>query len=316
MIEIDFGRFNIHFTLSVYMRITNVRLRDDMVEKLDRIASSMLISRSELIRNAVGLYIKLIENLGTQLRTSTILLNEIRCRKIRGSIVLDLGNNTAITISSFSYGGAGEKPGDSIRAEYRTVGEIIARQALTEMLSRNIAPHTLIANFTCDIESGMKMLQGIAGIFKGWVDGDRIFVTGSEESLETIQTGISLSAVGVASVEDLESRAKSGERLWLIGEPILGEDLLKKSFPLSLKTIKRLSDMRKMGEVGDIITVRSDGVRRAIEYLADFSGNRVIYLTDDFPDTGCPSTALIASSKLDLQSLFNDENVQLIGELV
>ncbi len=316
MIEINFGNFNIPFTLSVYMRITNVRLRDDMIEKLDRIASSMLISRSEVIRNAVGLYIKLIENLGNQLRTSTILLNEIRCRKIRGSIVLDLGNNTAITISSFSYGGAGEKSGDSIKAEYRTVGEIIARQALTEMLSRNITPHTLIANFTCEIESGMKILQGITETFNGWVDGDRIFVTGSEESIKTIQTGISLSAVGVASIEDLDSRAKSGERIWLIGEPILGEDLLKKSFPLSLKTIKRLSDMRKMGEVGDIITVRSDGVRRAIEYLADFSGNRVIYLTDDFPDTGCPSTALIASSKLDLQSLFNEENVQLIGELV
>ncbi len=297
------------------MRITNVRLNEEMIEKLDRIASSMLISRSEVIRNAVGLYIKLIENLGVQLRTSAILLNEIKCRKIRGSVVLDLGNNTGITISSFSYGGVGEKPGDSVGAEYKTVGEIIARQALIEMLSKNITPYSLIVNFTCDMDSGIKMLRGITEIFQDWIDGDRIFVTGSEESIKTVQSGVSLSAVGVATIEDLGSRARSGEKIWLVGEPIMGEELLRKTSVISLSTVKELSDMRKDGRVGDIVPVRSDGVIRAVEYLADFSGNKVIYLNDEPADTGCPSTALVVSSDRDLDRIIR-EKVQLIGKLV
>lgn len=284
----------------VFMRITNVRLPEEMVEKLDRIASSMLMSRSEVIRHAISMYMILIEHLGEYVRPSTLLFRDLRVRKDRNSVIFDMGNNMAITIHSFSYGGIGEKELDSVKAGYDLVGEVISRQAIVEALSRNITPVSAIINFTCDLADGKKMLRPMYRNFeKVGVGGNRVYVTSSEELSGTVQSGVSLSLVGAGEPDFLENRAKSGDAVLYVGEPVHGMELVQSLEKIiSIETIQKLAGYRREGIVNEIVPVKSDGLNGALSYLASSSGNQLVI---ERPVTGMekggPATSLLISCK-------------------
>ncbi|HDM36248.1 MAG TPA: ribbon-helix-helix protein, CopG family, partial [Candidatus Syntrophoarchaeum butanivorans] len=114
------------------MEPINVRLPRKVIERVDDIASKNGLTRSEVLRQALTIYLSLLESVGdiSGIRGLKIKPAEIGATRRKGLLLLHLKNRQVIALGATSCGGIGEKPGDVLKMDGRTLGRIMARTAL------------------------------------------------------------------------------------------------------------------------------------------------------------------------------------------
>src|SRR3972149_4912246 len=110
------------------LKVINVRLSGKVVSDIDKLAAKHDLSRSEVIRQALVVYLHIIENVGTILRPITF---QVKPAKIdyarRGDVtILKVPTGHAIVVGSTSSGGVGPKTMDEIKVDGPTLGKFLA----------------------------------------------------------------------------------------------------------------------------------------------------------------------------------------------
>lgn len=269
------------------MRIVNLRLDERIVERIDEISSKLLISRSEVIRQALTLYISLIENIGFYFKPS-VFSPKLDIYEERNSIHVDLGNNLSLSVFSVVYGGIGEKKGDWLKARIERVAEIMAYQIEVESICRFIEPLAVEVSTGNELDYGMRFYRKFRDVFRG-----RVVFADSEDIARTDQSFFSAVVIGVRDMR-VKNVPKRGDRLFLYGRVMSGEELLKND-PPDISIFRELAEMVKDGMASSIMPVKGDGLRNACIYAASVAGGRLRMKVD--VDGGCPATAVIVTAE-------------------
>jgi len=269
------------------MRVVNLRLDEGVIEKIDRISSKLLISRSEVIRQALTLYFSLIENIGFYFKPS-IFQPKLEIYEERNSLSVDLGNNLSLTVFSIAYGGIGELENDWLEAEITRVAEIMAHQVKVESLCRFTKPLAIQISTGNYLDYSLRFYRE----FSKRIDC-RVVLAESENIAETKQSFFSATVVGVRDMK-IKNIPRRGDRIFLYGKVVSGKRILDVRLP-KLSEIKRLVDKVRDGKISSIFPVKGDGVLNACFYAASIAGGRL--RVKERLNEGCPATALIVTSK-------------------
>ncbi len=269
------------------MRIVNLRLEDKIVEKLDEISSKFLISRSELIRQAIVMYLSALENLGFYFKPS-VLIPKLDIYEERNSISIDFGNFTSLTILSFSYAGAGEKRSDKIKVPLRRVAEILANQVKVECLTRFVEPFVGLLSTGNDIEYSLKFFRSLKSQLNF-----RVLLASSESVINTEESFFSFSVVGIRDMK-VRNSPKRGEKIFLYGK-ILKEGELLRENGIDIKLVEKLVEMVKNGKISSIFPVKSEGLVQTCNLVSSLAGGRLVMKMKD--EKGCPATAVVVTAE-------------------
>ncbi len=268
------------------MKIVNLRLNDELVERIDRIASRMLVSRSEVIRQALTLYLSLIDNLGYYFKPS-VISPEIEVYEERNSISFDLGNYLSLTIFSVVYGGIGEKRYDWLKAPLRKVAEIMAYQIRVESICRFMEPIAVKISTGNDLEYSVKFYRNFTGFF-----GKRVILAENEDIGRTDQSFFVSTVAGLRDMR-VKNIPKRGDRIFLYGRIVSGNDLLHGKLP-DISLFESLASMVSDGKASSIFPVKGDGLKSACLYASSVAGGRLRMIVK--MDGSCPGTAVIVTS--------------------
>ncbi len=269
------------------MRIVNLRLDERIVEKLDEISSKLLISRSEVIRQALTLYLSLIENIGFYFKPS-LLQPKFDIYEERNAISVDLGNNASLTIFNISYGGIGEKEMDWLRADIKRVAEIMSYQIRVECICRFTDPLAVMVSTGNEIEYSSKFLKWLKKALKA-----RIILVESEEIAKTKQSFFNVSIVGLRDMR-IKNIPKRGDKIYLYGKILNGRELINSELP-NIKIFKSLAEKVKAKEISSIFPVKGDGLLNACMYASAIAGGRLKMYAES--NSGCPATAVIVTAE-------------------
>ncbi len=268
------------------MKIVNLRLNDELVERIDRIASKMLISRSEVIRQALTLYLSLIDNLGYYFKPS-VISPQLEVYEERNSISFDLGNNLSLAIFSVVYGGIGEKDEDWLKAPLRRVAEIMSYQIRVESVCRFMNPLAVKILTGNDLEYSVRFYRHFSGTFDG-----RVILAENEDIGKTDQSFFVSTVAGLRDMR-VKNIPKRGDRIYLYGRIMSGEELLHGKLP-DISLFEGLANMVSDGKASSIFPVKGDGLKNACLYASSVAGGRLRIISD--VNGSCPATAVIVTS--------------------
>ena len=268
------------------MKIVNLRLNDELVERIDRISSKMLVSRSEVIRQALTLYLSLIDNLGYYFKPS-VISPKLEVYEERNSISFDLGNYLSLTIFSVVYGGIGEKENDWLKSDLERVAEIMAYQIRVESICRFIEPLAVKISTGNDLEYSVRFYRNFMKFFEG-----RVILAENEDIGRTDQSFFVSTVSGLRDMR-VKNVPKRGDRIYLYGRVMSGEELLNREMP-DIGIFEKLAKIVSEGRASSIFPVKGDGVRSACLYASSVAGGRLRMVRD--VNGPCPATAVIVTS--------------------
>ena len=101
------------------MKVINVRLPDKLTSGTDKLAQKHGLTRSEVMRQALTLYLHLVENVGTMLRPMVFQVKPAQIIYTRkGDVsILKVPTGHAIVAGSTSSGAVGPKIMDKVKVE-------------------------------------------------------------------------------------------------------------------------------------------------------------------------------------------------------
>ena len=303
------------------MEPINIRLPEKKLEKIDEIALKNGITRSEVVRQALTIYLTLLENVGnfSGIRGLRIKPSEITATRRRDLLLLRLRNRQVITLGNTSSGGVGNKPGDKLQIDGRVLGRIMARTALIKVVAVGATPIALVCNLTVELApSGLSIFSGIREESRK-IRTVEILEGHTEENFETNETGLGITVVGIADEEELKiGKITPGDLVIAVGRPVVGRDILEKD-PVALETVMKLAGS---DYVHEILPVGSRGIKREIEDLEQLYGIRIeikenIRVKLD-TSSGSTSAILLMVQKERLNSLIANigEEFEVIGEVM
>ncbi|RLI73212.1 hypothetical protein DRO97_07910 [Archaeoglobales archaeon] len=288
------------------MKIVNLRLDEEIIKKLDKISSKLLISRSELIRQSLTIYLTLLENLGFYFKPS--IITNIDVYEERNAVNVDLGNMSSITIFVTSYSGIGELAYDGLKTDLSDVAEIMARQITIEALCRFVEPLAIMLSTSNSLDYSLKFLKLLKKEIKKYYNL-RIIFTSHEQFFELNNTAVSCSTIGLRDLS-IKNIPQRGDKVYLVGEVLNGEELLNnKDLAVDVETVKKLTERVKKGEINSIFPVKSDGVSEVVNYAASIAGGKAKYKANS---KGCPATAVIVTTSRE----FKLNGYKEIGEIL
>lgn len=164
---------------------------------------------------------------------------------MRDALVIPLGKEISLVITSDNSGGIGMKEQDVVKVNYETVGYFSFRVAMMECIAAGAKPKAVILQNFCGDEEWVKLMAGVErGLKELGLDG--IQVTGSSESnFPLVQSAVGLNVIGLKSVD--EKGESTPKKVALIGMPLVGNEVLNQAdevAPLSLfYQISQLEDV-------------------------------------------------------------------------
>src|SRR3990170_3285494 len=146
------------------MKVINVRLSNNVVSDVDKLAKRHDLSRSEVIRQALVMYLHLVENVGTMLRPIVFQVKPAQITYARrGDVsILKVPTGHAIVVGSTSSGAVGPKELDKVKVDGRMLGKFLARVALMDVTATGAFP--VLLSVTLGVEkdpTGNAVLEGI-----------------------------------------------------------------------------------------------------------------------------------------------------------
>jgi hypothetical protein len=269
------------------MKVTNVRLSEKILSDSDRLAKKYGLNRSEVIRQALTMYLHLVENVGTMLRPIAFQVKPAQIAYTRrGDVaILKIPTGHAIVVGSTSTGAVGPKAMDKVKADGKTLGKFLARVALMDVAATGAYPILLSATLGVEKDpTGVEILAGIkreASLLG--LDTSQVLLENTEENFETVQTGVGLTVVGFANEEELRiGKTLPGDLLVAIGKPRVGGEVLVAEAKGEVADLRNVVWLSQKKYVHDIAPVGTYGVAYEARMMA-YAVGRQLKLAEKAP---------------------------------
>jgi selenophosphate synthetase-related protein len=309
------------------MEIINVRLPDKVVSDIDRLAEKHSLTRSEVMRQALTMYLHLIDNLGTMLRPIAFQVKPAQISYTRrGDVtVLRVPTGHAIVTGSTSSGAVGPKAMDKVKVEGRVLGKFMARVALMDVTATGAFP--LLLSVTLGVEkkpTGDEIVEGIRREARTiGLDPNQVIMENTEDNFETVQTGAGVTVVGFANEDDLRlGKTCPGDLVVAIGKPKVGDEVLSAEARGEIADLKNVAQLSQRKYVHDIAAVGTFGVADEAREMA-YAVGRQLKLTEvsglDLNKSAGPATVvLITLDKEHLEDLtaLIPKPISIVGEIL
>ena len=309
------------------MEIINVRLPDKIASDINKIAKNHGLSRSEVIRQALTIYLHLVENAGTMLRPTIFQVKPAQINYTRrGDVsILKIPTGHAIVTGSTSSGAVGPKIMDKVKVEGRVLGKFLARVALMDVTATGAFP--LILSVTLGVEkepTGNQIIEGIKREARSiGLDPNQVIMENTEDNFETVQTGAGLTVVGFANEDELRlGKTNPGDLIIAIGKPKIGDEVILAETKGEIADLKNIVQLSQKKYVHDISPVGTFGVADEARMMA-FGVGRQLKLFEvkglDLIKSAGPATVVLATVDKDkieeLKSLIS-KPINIVGEIL
>ena len=309
------------------MDIVNVRLPDKVVSDIDKLAKKHSLSRSEVMRQALTVYLHLVENVGTMLRPIVFQVKPAQITYTRrGDVsILKVPTGHAIVAGSTSSGAVGPKIMDKVKVDGRVLGKFLARVALMDVIATGAFP--LLLSVTLGVEkepTGNEILEGIRREARSLgLDPNQVLMENTEDNFETVQTGAGLTVVGFANEDELRiGKTSPGDIIVAVGKPKVGDEVILAEAKGEIADLKNVTQLSQKKYVHDIAAVGTFGIADEARMMA-FGVGRQLKLVEvqglDLYKSAGPATVVLATvdrERLeDLMSLIR-KPINVVGEIL
>jgi hypothetical protein len=198
-------------------------------------------------------------------------------RRVRDLLIVDSAE-MALVIACDSNAASGPKPADHLAQDPRTTGYSAAKVPLMEVIASGATPLVLIDNLCCELDpTGRGILEGINEALCETVGG--VTVTGSDETnMPTVQTGVGVTVLGVASSSKLRvGTADAGNTLVCVGTPKNGTTVPYSEGDPDIASVSHIEAVSRSNLATEILPVGSRGVRYEANQLASTAGMTVAF---------------------------------------
>ena len=309
------------------MKVINVRLSGKVVSDIDKLAAKHDLSRSEVIRQALVVYLHIIENVGTILRPITFQVKPAQIDYTRrGDVtILKVPTGHAIVVGSTSSGGVGPKTMDEIKVDGRTLGKFLARVALMDVTATGAFP--LLLSVTLGVEkepTGSEILEGVRKEVRVLgLEPNQVLMENTEDNFETKQTGAGITVIGFANEDDLRlGKTRPGDLVVAIGQPKVGDEVIPAEVKGQIADLRNVTLLSQKAFVHDIVPVGTFGIGYEARMMA-YSVGRQLKLEDvkelDLTKSAGPATVVLISIEREkveeLTSLLR-KPISVVGEIL
>ena len=309
------------------MNVVNVRLPNKVINDLENLAKRHDLSRSEVIRQALIVYIHFVENVGTLLRPTIFRVKPAQISYVtRGDVsVMKIPTGHAIVVGSSSSGGVGPKPMDNIKISGRVVGKFLTRVASMDVAATGAFPISVSVTLGVEKEpTGNEIIEGIQKEIRGLgLEPNQVMKENTEENFETIQTGAGITVVGLANEDELRlAKTRPGDLIVAIGKPKVGNEVIPAEARDEIANLKDVTSLARKAFVHDIIPVGSFGIRHEAKMLA-YSIGRQLKIQEqtelDINKSAGPATVVLTTidkEKLDELTFLIRKPINVVGEIL
>lgn len=309
------------------MEIINVRLPDKVISDLDSLAKQHELSRSEVMRQALIVYLHLIENVGTMLRPVAFQVKPAQINYTRrGDVsIMKIPTGHAIVIGSTSSGGVGPKAMDKVKVDGHVLGKFLARVALMDVTATGAFP--LLLSVTLGVEkepTGNQISEGIRREARTiGLDTNQVLMENTEDNFETVQTGVGLTVVGFANEAEIRlGKTNPGDLIVAIGKPKVGDEVLLAEAKGEIADLKNVVQLSQRNYVHDIAPVGTFGIADDAKMMAYAVGRQTklceVQGLDLYKSAGPATVVLVTIDKdklEDLQALIS-KPINVVGEIL
>ncbi|MGA2524614.1 MAG: ribbon-helix-helix protein, CopG family [Candidatus Bathyarchaeia archaeon] len=309
------------------MEVINVRLPEKVASDIDRLASKHGLTRSEVMRQALTVYLHIVENVGTMLRPIVFQVKPAQLNYTRrGDVsIVKVPTGHAIVAGSTSSGAVGPKIEDKVKVDGQILGKFLARVSLMDVIATGAFPILLSVTLGVEKEpTGNAILDGIRKEARTLgLDPDQVLMENTEDNFETVQTGAGLTVVGFANEEELRlGKTVPGDLVVAIGRPKVGDEVISAEAKGEIADLKNIIQLSQKKYVHDIAPVGTLGIADQARMIA-YAVGRQLKLTEaktlDLNKSAGPATVVLASIEKerleDLTSLIR-KPVNVIGEIL
>lgn len=262
------------------MKVTNVRFSEKLLSDTDRLAKKHGLNRSEIIRQALTIYLHLVENVGTMLRPIAFQVKPSQINYMRrGDVsILKIPTGHAIVVGSTSSGAIGSKSMDKVKVEGKVLGKFLARVGLIDVAATGAFPIMLSATLGVEKEpTGREILEGIrreAAVLG--LELNQVLMENTEENFETVQTGVGLTVVGFANENELRvGKSMPGDLLVAVGKPKVGNEVISSEAKGEIADLKSVIWLSQKKYVHDIVSVGTFGIAYEARMMAQAVGRQL-----------------------------------------
>ena len=230
-------------------------------------------------------------------------------KKFRDLIILDEMN---LVLAGDSAAGIGEKPCDEVFANIEMVSYYAAFVPIVEAICARSEPIVLVDTLCNEREPyGEKIIRGIKmAMSEAGMTSENAFTGSSEENFLTKMTGIGVTVL--ARGFDIR-KAQKGDRVYAIGQALVGEELIKhRDRAMSMSDYMYL---KEQDYIHDIVPIGSKGAAHELAEIEAHSGLNARIVNHDFDlnASGGPSTICLVTMNEDD---FNKLNIKKDANLL
>ncbi len=309
------------------MEIINVRLPDKVISEVDKLAKKHELTRSEVMRQALTMYLHLTENVGTMLRPIVFQVKPAQISYTRkGDVsILKLPTGHSIVAGSTSMGAVGPKKMDKVKVDGRVLGKFLARVALMDVTATGAFP--LILSLTLGVEkdpTGNEIIEGINREARTiGLEPNQVLMEKTEDNFQTIQTGAGLTVMGLANENELRlGKTLPGDLIVAIGRPKVGDEVIPAEVRGEIADLKNVAQLTQRRYIHDIAPVGGFGIASEARMMA-YGVGRQLKLVDaaglDLNKTAGPATVVLVTIDKDrledLQALI-PKPINVVGEII
>jgi len=311
----------------IRLDIINVRLPDKVISDVDRLAKKHELTRSEVMRQALTIYLHLTENVGTMLRPIVFQVKPAQISYTRkGDVsILKLPTGHSIVAGSTSMGAVGPKRMDKVKVDGRVLGKFLARGALMDVTATGAFP--MILSLTLGVEkepTGNEIIEGINREARSiGLDPNQVLMEKTEDNFTTVQTGAGLTVLGLANEDELRvGKTLPGDLIVAVGRPKVGDEVIAAEARGEIADLKNVVQLTQRKYVHDIAPVGGFGIASEARMMA-YGVGRQLKLLDvtglDLNKTAGPATVILVTidrERLeDLEALI-PKPINVVGEIV
>lgn len=309
------------------MKVTNVRLSEKIITDTDKLAKKHGLTRSEVIRQALTVYLHLVENVGTMIKPIAFQVKPTQITYMRrGDVsILKIPTGHAIVAGSTSSGAIGPKCMDQVKVKGIVLGKFLARVALMDVTATGAYPLLLSAALGVEKEpTGHEILEGIRNeATQLGLEPNQVLMENTEDNFATVQTGVGLTVIGFANEEQLRlGKTRPRDLLVAIGKPKVGDEVIPAEVRGEIADLRNVTSLSQKKFVHDIMPVGTLGIAHEARMMA-FAVGRQLKLNEkttvDLKKSAGPATVVLVSldpEKLEeLKSLFT-KPMEVIGEVI
>jgi hypothetical protein len=307
--------------------IINVRLPDKVLSDVDKLAKKHSLTRSEVMRQALTIYLHLIENVGTMLRPIVFQVKPAQISYSRhGDVsILKLPTGHAIVTGSTSSGAVGPKELDKVKVDGKVLGKFLARVALMDVTATGAFPLQLSVTLGVESEpTGNEIIEGIKREARTiGLDPNQVLMENTEDNFQTVQTGAGLTVVGLANEDELRlGKTMPNDLIVAIGRPNVGMEVITAEAHGEIADLKNVTQLNQRKYVHDISAVGSFGIASEAKMMAYGVGRQLKLIEPaglDLNKSAGPATVVLATidpDRLeDLKALI-PKPINVVGEIL